>query len=670
MPGTAWGKAAGGWIVRRVILIALILAACSAPNTTTTSEVRATEVGTIVLVLLLLGVGGYRLRVGRMAARTRELEQLVAERTEALAQRTSETARRQRELEALYRENARLYADTQNRLIQLTALQETTRAVASTLELDRLLNLIIEQAATLLQAEGGILNLVDWEKQEDEAVACTGSARDLTGARSRLRSSLSGWVTLHNEPVICNDVPGDSRVDRQALGWIASTTVQHAAVAPLTIRDQVVGTLAVLATQERARGFDEAELELLVAFANQAATAIENARLYEAEQRRADQFRAISEVGQRITSILDIDEVLVQIVRLIRDAFDYYHVGLGLVEGDVVAYKVGAGQLWDDPDFDFEPSILRVGQQGITGHVAATGTPLLVRDVDQDPRYVPMVGSATRSELAVPIKVKGNVIGVLDVQSHRVDAFEETDLSVLQSLAHQAAIAIENARLYEQAQEAAVVEERGRLARELHDAVTQTLFSASLLAEVLPATWDTDRAEGEQLLHELQQLSRGALAEMRALLLELRPTVLVAADLRDLLHQLAAAVTGRTGVPVRVSAHSADCLPDEVHIALYRIAQEALNNVVKHSNATDVTVDFACSGGDAPTKARLCVSDDGVGFDPASVAPEHLGLGIIRERADAIGATLQIDSAVGGGTRVVVTWHGQQDGAAAKEQAW
>ncbi len=124
---------------------------------------------------------------------------------------------------------------------------------------------------------------------------------------------------------------------------------------------------------------------------------------------------------------------------------------------------------------------------------------------------------------------------MLDVQSDRPNAFDETDLAVLESLAHQAGVAFENARLYEQAQQAAVVEERQRLARDLHDAVTQTLFSASLIAEALPATWDMDQDEGRQLLSELRLLSRGALAEMRTLLMELRPTALVESGLDDLL---------------------------------------------------------------------------------------------------------------------------------------
>jgi signal transduction histidine kinase len=226
---------------------------------------------------------------------------------------------------------------------------------------------------------------------------------------------------------------------------------------------------------------------------------------------------------------------------------------------------VGSGELWDNPKFQFKPAKLRIGREGLTGWVAASGKPLVIPDVSQEPRYVWMHGSQTRSEVTIPILVKGRVIGVLDTQSDQVNAFDETDLAVLQSLAHQAGAAIENAQLYEQAQQAAVLEERSRLARELHDAVTQTLFSASLLAEALPVSWRGDPEEGEKLLEELKQLNRGALAEMRTLLIELRPAALIEANFKDLLNQLAEAVSGREGLPVDVLVNCACVLPPDVH---------------------------------------------------------------------------------------------------------
>jgi signal transduction histidine kinase len=200
--------------------------------------------------------------------------------------------------------------------------------------------------------------------------------------------------------------------------------------------------------------------------------------------------------------------------------------------------------------------------------------------------------------------------------------------------------------------EKAVTAERSRLARELHDAVTQTLFSASLIAEVLPRLWARDPERGRQQLEEVRLLTRGALAEMRSLLLELRPEALAQAKMDDLLRQLGRAMTGRTGVPVSVSADVQCPLPAEVQVALYRIAQEALNNAAKHAEASLVEVRFRCEAG----QATLTIGDDGRGFDTDDIPPGHLGLDIMRERVSAIGAALEIVSAPDEGTTVMVEW--------------
>ncbi len=286
--------------------------------------------------------------------------------------------------------------------------------------------------------------------------------------------------------------------------------ITNAAAAPLTNKDRVIGTLVVVDKLGGAADFEQADLELLSGFANQAAAALENARLYAAERRRADQFRVIAEIGRRLTLILDLDELLKQVVTVIQESFGYYHVAIGLVEGDEVIYKYGAGKLWGQPDFHLVPSRLKVGKEGVSGWVAGNGVPLNVPDVSKDPRYIHIEGSAGRSELIVPIIVKDKVIGTLDALSDRLNAFDEMDLMVMQSLAFQVGAAIDNARLYQKSQQAAVMEERSRLARELHDAVTQTLFSASLIAEAVPSVWEKDPQQGRELLQELRGLSRGA----------------------------------------------------------------------------------------------------------------------------------------------------------------
>jgi len=369
------------------------------------------------------------------------------------------------------------------------------------------------------------------------------------------------------------------------------------------------------------------------------------------ERRRAEQLRAINEVGRRISSILSLDELLPFVVKSLQETFNYYNVNIFLLDpgSDDLVLKAGAGGYEGTVPVGLPVKVT----EGIVGWVARSGKPLLANDVSQEPRYRFAEELAdTRSELAVPIKMGTQILGVLDIESTELNAFDETDPFVAETLADQVAIAIQNAKLYEQARELATVEERQRLARDLHDAVTQTLFSASLIAEAVPRLWKRDPAEVQRRLEELRQLTRGALAEMRTLLLELRPAALEEAMLGDLLRQLTEAITGRARVPIVLTVEEERMLPPDVQVALYRIAQEALNNVAKHAGASQATVNLRCQ----PEQVELFIRDDGRGFNPESAFLKHLGLGIMRERAEAIGATLKIESQVGHGTQVLVTW--------------
>lgn len=207
--------------------------------------------------------------------------------------------------------------------------------------------------------------------------------------------------------------------------------------------------------------------------------------------------------------------------------------------------------------------------------------------------------------------------------------------------------------LAERAADEAVTADRTRLARDLHDAVTQTLFSASLTAEVLPDLWEMDVEEAKRSTEELRQLTRGALAEMRTLLLELRPATLTQTRLSDLIRQLCEAFIGRSRLPITLSVEG-DCeLPPEVQVAFYRIAQESLNNVFKYARATQVNVNLFVS----PSSVHFETCDNGIGFDLSSSKPTSLGLRIMRERAEAIGADFYISSTVGAGTCIEVNWN-------------
>jgi nitrate/nitrite-specific signal transduction histidine kinase len=258
--------------------------------------------------------------------------------------------------------------------------------------------------------------------------------------------------------------------------------------------------------------------------------------------------------------------------------------------------------------------------------------------------------------LAVPLTVKDKIYGTVSLYYHEPREFSQEEIGLAAAYADQAALAIENTSLRNQVEETAVAAERHRLARDLHDAVTQTLFSASLIAEMLPRVWDRHPTEARNSLEELRQLTRGALAEMRTLLLELRPVALKEAKLDKVLRYLTEAITSRTRVPISLIVEGESTLPSDVQVALYRIAQEALNNIAKHAKAGQATVNLSCQ----PEGVELHISDDGRGFDPNAISSDHLGVGIMRERARKIGATLKIESRPGSGTQVVIAWQDRE----------
>ena len=193
--------------------------------------------------------------------------------------------------------------------------------------------------------------------------------------------------------------------------------------------------------------------------------------------------------------------------------------------------------------------------------------------------------------------------------------------------------------------------ERNRLAKDLHDAVTQTLFSATLIADVLPRLWERNQEEAKKRLEELRLLTRGALAEMRTLLLELRPASIDDASFPDLLKQLCDALNGRLRIPVDLKITGDPNLTPECKINFYRIAQEAMNNIAKHADATEVLVKY---WGDE-NKIHLVIQDNGKGWDGTAAPSNHLGFNIMKERAASINADLVISSEVGIGTKIDLT---------------
>ena len=252
----------------------------------------------------------------------------------------------------------------------------------------------------------------------------------------------------------------------------------------------------------------------------------------------------------------------------------------------------------------------------------------------------------------VPLAVKGRIIGGIGVAHARRNHFTPHHADLALSVADQAAITMVNAELNKQAQTLAVLEERQRLAHNLHDAINQSLFSAGLIAEVLPRLWDRDQPEARRSLEDLRKLTRGAMAVLRALLAELRPSTLTDAELGDLLRLLGNAFTGRTNIPAKVTLMGQGVLPADVQVAIYRVCQEALNNVAKHAAASLVEINLTHED----AAIELSIRDDGQGFDPEQIPSGHYGLSMMHERAAGVGARLSITSQLGHGTELVIRW--------------
>ena len=264
-----------------------------------------------------------------------------------------------------------------------------------------------------------------------------------------------------------------------------------------------------------------------------------------------------------------------------------------------------------------------------------------------------LAAQGTAHLLLVPLMNGSELVGVLSIaRGESSAAFTDGDRQLALTVADALAAAIEIDRLHREATKEAAEEERQRLARDLHDAVTQSVYSASLIAEALPAVWRREPEEGLRSLETLRRLMRAALSEMRTLLLELRPATLDATPLDALLQRLGDSLSGQAQIPVDVQIDESVSLPHDVKIVFYRVAQEAFSNIGKHARATRVTAVVRARG----AGAMLTVRDDGTGFDPGAVTADHMGLRIMQERLDRVDASLAVDSAQGRGTTVTVIW--------------
>ena len=383
--------------------------------------------------------------------------------------------------------------------------------------------------------------------------------------------------------------------------------------------------------------------------------------LQQRAETRTHEQAMLLEISHTLASTLEFQPGL--ILNQLREIIEYTYSGLFALEGSTLITQAmrGTPQLEQASPFRIRLQDPEALTALFNGH-----RPIRIADVWSDNPQAQFLRSllddgaavlleGMQSWMWVPLAVRGRIIGGVGIADTRKNYFTAHHADLALSVANQAAITMVNAELYGHAQELAVLEERQRLARNLHDAVNQSLFSAGLIAEVLPRLWDRDQVLARQSLEDLRRLTRGAMAEMRALLAELRPSTLTDADLGDLLRLLGSAFTGRTNIPATVSVVGEGALPAEVQVAAYRVCQEALNNIAKHAEASKVEI-YEIYLKQEDVALELRIRDDGRGFDPEQTTSGHYGLSMMRERAEAVGALLSITSQPGHGTELTFRW--------------
>lgn len=424
---------------------------------------------------------------------------------------------------------------------------------------------------------------------------------------------------------------------------------------PLKIAEKVIGGFSLSFPIEKPRTPDEEAFFATLAYL--CAQSLERARLYEAEQQGRSFAEALRDTMVALNSTLNLSEVFDQILNNIDRVVRHDVADIMLIEGEfarvVRSHRYAEHGLAPSEDA-MQNFRLRIADTLHLKWVTEHKRPWIIEDTQSDATWVKVhEPDLIRSTLIVPILTDGQIVGFLNVDSLIPRFYTPTDGERLQIFADQAATAIRNARLHQQGLTLAAQEERQRLARELHDAVSQTLFSANILAESLPRLWTRNPDKVLTRLRELLQLTRGAAAEMRVLLVELRPESLISSNLTNLLTQLGYALLGQKHIDVSLVMRgtSEKLLPPEVQIAFYRIAQESLNNIIKHGQARKTRMRFIRT----ETQVMLVITDNGRGFD-TSQRLGGIGLKSMRERADGIRAAFTLKSRVGRGTQIRLVW--------------
>lgn len=460
------------------------------------------------------------------------------------------------------------------------------------------------------------------------------------------------WGEADETALMFGDTLNDPHLGDALKAYCAEKQDLAMVVIPLYSSGQWQGSIAC--SWRNTRTFTDYEREICEALIQTVGSVVASRRAYLAEQNaqretelRARDLETVAKVSAAAASILNLDHLLATVADLTRVSFDQYRICIYLLDkSEKRLIRATNGHTDDDAParsiemFDKESLVVRVGQ---------TRRGIIVNDITATPDFnLASILPEARSEMAVPMVAADRLIGVLDVQSREVNRFSEADIRVMSTLADLIAVAVQNARLYAQAQELAAFEERNRLARELHDSVSQALYGIALGARTARTLLDRDPSRLAEPLDYVLALAEAGLTEMRALIFDLRPDSLESEGLINALSKQAASLQTRHGIRVHVSLCAEPEMALEVKETLYRIAREALHNIVKHAQASQVTLRLDRDG----HNIRLEVTDDGLGFDVHALFPGHLGLQSMRERTARLNGVFAIDSAPGRGTAI------------------
>ncbi|MBM0103373.1 GAF domain-containing sensor histidine kinase [Steroidobacter sp. S1-65] len=533
--------------------------------------------------------------------------------------------------------------------------------IASELELRPLLTSIITRACGLLGAGGGTIGLYVPRRHTVQVEAIHQLPLSELGLEFEPGEGLIGKVLATGRPIIADHYGEMSRISLPEL--------RDYAVIGVPIHGPGGGLLGVFGLgAPPPRKFGASDLETLRVFARHAAIAIQNAMRYEREKRRTERMTLIAHIARVITTGLEANELVATAAQVIHEHLGYPNVVIPLLYRDedqeYLLFDGHAGNYGDVMDLCHRMPVTR----GITGAAVLTRSPQIVNDVRKDPRYVPPpIPINVRTELAMPIVLGEEVFGCINIEG--LEPFDEDDVASIQIIADHLAVAVKNASLSREARQAAVMRERQRLARDLHDAVSQALSSISLMSQSIVPAWRRDPAEGERRARRIEELARLAFAEMRALLRELRPdpsglNMVENAGVGDVRRMGLAAALQRFAFilapqtpSIRLDFAAYRSQSPSLEERLYLICREALSNAIRHSGADRLDVSAAVND----DVLMLSIQDNGRGFDVAARAevprdtPEQgIGLQTMSERAAALGGVCEVQSQPGRGTNVCI----------------